>query len=115
MLSFTQINLHKATQATMVLGAGLGGCKQKVVLMTEPYTYDGKIAGIPRGTKLIHARNLTGGQAPRAGIVASLDVNMTAMDTWCNRDCAVALARVGGKPTVVVSMYMDINLSLIHI
>ena len=40
------------------------------------------------------------------------DANITAMDSWCNRDCAVALAKIGGKQTVLVSLYLDINLDV---
>ena len=80
-----------------------------MVLMTEPYTVENKITGLPRGTKAVYARSAQGGQRPRAGITASLDVNITAMDGWCNRDCAVALAKIGGVQTVIVSAYLDIK------
>ena len=86
------------------------GKSQCVTLMTEPYTYSNKVTGLPKGTSLVYAKNTVAGQPPRAGIIAGLDVRLTAMDTWCNRDCAVALARIGGKQTVIVSLYMDINL-----
>ena len=78
----------------MLVSRGMEGGRQSIVLMTEPYTFDNKIAGMTRGTKLIHGK--AGEGPPRAGIVSSLNVNITAMDSWCNRDCAVALARRGG-------------------
>ena len=109
MLSFTQINLHKATQASMLVGEGLEGQRQTIVLMTEPYTHGGKITGMPKGTKVIQARNTDKTKPPRAGIVTSLGNTITAMDSWCNRDCAVALARIGGTQTVIVSLYLDIT------
>ena len=112
MLSFTQINLHKATQATILLANGLAGCSQKVVMVTEPYTFNDKIAGLPKGMKVVYARAKTKGQAPRAGILSSEDVKLTAMESWCNKDCAVALAQIGGQQVVLVSLYMDINLAI---
>ena len=63
--------------------------------MTEPYTVDNKIVSMPRGTKSIFARK-KGIGAPRAGIVASADVNLNAMDNWCNKDCVVALTKIRG-------------------
>ena len=112
MLSFTQLNLHKAHQATILLARSLEECSQQIVLATEPYTFDGKIAGMPMGTKSVYARSKTKGLAPRAGIISSMDVKLTAMDNWCNRDCAVALARIGGRQTMLVSLYLDIHLEV---
>ena len=60
----------------------------------------------------MYAKTQTANQPPRAGIVAGPDVKLTAMDTWCGRDCAVALAKIGGVQTVIVSLYMDINLEV---
>ena len=80
--------------------------------MTEPYTYDGKITGTPNGTSTIYARSGPADPPPRAGILAGGGVGITAMDSWCNRDCAVALTRVGGRQTVLVSLYLDITLEV---
>ena len=80
-----------------------------VTLMTEPYTCDNKITGLPRGTKMVYHRSKNPGGEPRAGIASTPDVSLTAMDSWCNRDCAIALAKVGGKRTVLVSLYLDIQ------
>ena len=103
MLSFTQINLHKATQATILAGRGLEGKKQTVTLMTEPYSFANKITGLPNRTKLVYAR---GKEAPRAGIAATPDVQITAMENWCNKDCAVALTKIRGTQTVLISLYL---------
>ena len=56
--------------------------------MTEPYTYGGRI------TSLIYTRSKAGELPPRAGILASRDTQVTAMDSWYNKDCAVALAKI---------------------
>ena len=109
MLSFTQVNLHKATQATVLVGRGLEGSAQSVVLATEPYTFSNKVTGIPNRAKLVHVRNK---DAPRACIITTPDVQITAMESWCNKDCAVALAKIGGRQTVIVSLYLDIKLEV---
>ena len=112
MLSFTQVNLHKAAQATSLLARGLEGKKQSIMLVTEPYTVRNGITGMPRGTKVVYSRASDQLGPPRAGIVSSIDVNLTAMDSWCGRDCAVALAKVGGVQTIIVSLYLDIKLEV---
>ena len=96
----------------MLVGRGLEGSKQAIAMLTEPYTVKNKITGMPRGTKIIYNRKNIVNQPPRAGIVASLDVNLTAMDSWCSRDCAVGLTRIGGVQTVLVSLYLDITLEV---
>ena len=105
MLSFTQINLHKATQATMLVGRDLEGSKQNVVLMTEPHTVGNRIVGMPKGTKSVYSRVKPSELAPRAGIIASTGIKITAMENWCNRDCAVAIAKIGGRQTVICLLY----------
>ena len=112
MLSFTQINLHKARQATQLVGLELGEKRQSIVLMTEPHTYANKLTGMPNGTKKVMCGAKNEDPVPRASIVASLDVGLTAMDNWCNRDCAVALTRIGGRQTIIVSLYLDVKLDV---
>ena len=109
MLTFSQINLHKSSGASDLAGRGLEGKAQTIMLITEPYTKAGKITGMPRGTKIVFDKNLKSSLAPRAGIVASKDLQLTAMESWCNRDCAVALMRLQGKQTIIASVYLDIQ------
>ena len=96
----------------MLVGRGMEEKKQMIQLLTEPYVVENRIVGMPRGTKSIYARTTDRTLAPRAGIVVSKDVGLTAMDSWCNRDCAVALTRIAGKQTVVVSLYLDITMEV---
>ena len=109
MLSFIQINLHKASQATLMLGGQFEGKNQMVALITEPYTYKNKITGMPKGVKIVSAKLKESEPGPRAGIASSVDLKITAMDNWCSRDCAVALTTIRGVRTVLVSLYLDIN------
>ena len=96
----------------MLVGGSLENKKQSIVLVTEPHTVNNSVTGMPRGTKVVAARLKGTDCRPRAAIVASLDVKLTAMESWCRRDCAVALAKIRGKHTVIVSLYLDINLDV---
>ena len=120
MLKFTQINLHKAQQATLLLGQEMEGQSQVISLVTEPHTTAGKITGLPRGTTVVSDKSCNphqNSQGPRAGIVADRGLQIHSMDSWCTRDCAVATAKIHGRQILLASIYLDINkpLSLIHI
>ena len=39
----------------MLVGRGLEGRSNAVVLMTEPYTYEGKITGMQKGIRCVYA------------------------------------------------------------
>ena len=111
MLSFKQINLHRSAQATVLVGRGLESTKRSIILITEPHTVKNRLVGLPSGSKAVYARGPTDENSrPRAAIVAGPDVSLTAMDSWCRRDCAVALARIAGQQAVIVSLYLDINM-----
>lgn len=110
MLSFTQLNLHKATQATLLLSRELEGKHQVIACLSEPHTTAGRVTGFQSGLDVIYHRGTKGQPAPRAAILASRDLKLTAMDNWCNRDCAVAIANIHGRRTLIASIYLDINL-----
>ena len=115
MLDFVQINLHKASAATLLAGQSLELKKQRVLMITEPYTVQSKIVNMPRNSTLIYDRKCRAdGPPPRAAIVASPDLRVNSMDSWCNRDCAVALAQVHGRTTMLVSIYLDITKQVIQ-
>ena len=107
MINITQVNLHKSTQATVLLGNEIGGKSGKLAFVTEPYISHGTITGIPNGTTIVQA--ISKG-APRAGIIASKDLGITAMDGWCTQDFAVATIRLGDVRALLVSAYLDIKL-----
>ena len=109
MLSFLQLNLHKATQASMLLGQELAGKSQTVCLITEPHTNYGKVTGMPGGTQVISATPEPHQPGPRAAIVASRDLQIQALSRWCTRDSAVATAKLHGKQVLIASIYLDIN------
>ena len=114
MLRFTQTNLHRAAQATVMLGQELEGLSQSINFICEPHTTQGKITGFPRGTNLIYDKSIKPGDPPpRAGIITDRSVNAHGLDHWSNRDCAVATARLHGKQTLLASIYLDITMPTI--
>ena len=109
MLTFSQVNLHKANLATTLAGQSMEGQKQRVMLITEPYSIQARIPYMPKGVRLIYTRSLTD-CSPRAAIAASPDLLINQMDTWCTRDCAVGTVKLHGKQTLIISLYCDIKL-----
>ena len=107
---FTQINLHKAEQAAALLGRGLEGKTDNIVLITEPRTTNRLVTGLPRGTRLLYHRpTKASDQAPRAAILATRDVSAISLDSLSNRDCAAALVKIQKKWTLIASIYLDIK------
>ena len=110
MLKFAQLNLHKASMASMLAGQTMEGAKQRIMMLTEPYTVQGKVVNMPRRCTVIYDRSgKPDAPPPRAAIVASPDLQVNSMDSWCNRDCAVALAKIQNKQTLLISVYRDIK------
>ena len=110
MLSFLQVNLHKAVQATVVLGRDMEDKTQTIALITEPHTVANKITGFPRGTTLAYDKSIPARQpGPRTGIIASKDLKVNMMDNWCHRDCTVAVVKLHGKQVILASIYLDIK------
>ena len=92
----------------MLAGQELKG--QSICMVTEPYTTHGFITGFSRQHVLVFDRkNKNRNLPPRAGIVADKSLGVTAMESWCSRDCAVATVKLHGKQTILVSLYLDIN------
>ena len=111
MLSFIQINLHKASEATSILGREMGqNKKQTLAFIMEPHTVAGRIVGLPGGTDTVYSTGADNGREPaRAGLAASRDLRLTKLDSLCTRDCAAGMAHLKGRRTLVVSAYFDIK------
>ena len=88
MLSFRQVNLRKSEQASVLLGQELEGAHGTVCLVTEPFSTARHITGMPHGVASIYDKSHKLG--PRAGILFSKDLVITALETHCTRDCAAA-------------------------
>ena len=82
----------------------------QIGLFTEPHTVYNKLHGFPRGTKSIFARLPENVPGPRAAIVAGRSTNLTTLEQWCNRDCAVALTTIRDQKVLIISLYLDILL-----
>ena len=111
MINFTQINLHKASQATLLLGDKIKDTQQQVLLLSEPHTVAGKLVGLPKGTTAIYDKRIKENEPPpRAAIVTSNDITVAALEGWCSRDCAVAIARIRNRQVILMSVYLDIHM-----
>ena len=114
MVNFSQINLHKASAASILAGQSIEKKKQSILMLTEPHTVHSKVVSMPSNSTLIYDRKCPpGGPPPRAAIVASPDLKVNPMDSWCSRDCAVGMAKIHGKQTLLVSLYCDIKAPVI--
>ena len=107
---FTQVNLHKAEQASVLLGRELEGKNNRIALLTEPRSFQNQVTCLPRGSRITYHRSLcTADPAPRAAILTTRDISATALDNLCTRDCAAALIRLHGRQVLVASVYLDIK------
>ena len=98
-----QVNLNKCYQAQIELGLKLDRHKSSLALVQEPYLYKGrKVVLIGRRKKIAF------NEKPRALIIASKELKIEAISELCSRDIAVGLLKIGGKNTLIASIYMDI-------
>ena len=98
-----QVNLNKCYQAQIELGLKLDRHKTSIALVQEPYLYKGrKVVLIGRRKKIAF------NDKPRAIIITSKELKIEAVSELCSRDIAVGLIKIGGKNTLVASIYMDI-------
>ena len=103
-VSFIQVNQKKAFAATVELNNLVKKKQEYVCLITEPYTYKGKVCATPPGGCV-----LTAGVDSRAGIIASKPLNLIKIDHLTNKDCTVALLKLNGKRILIASVYLDIK------
>ena len=110
MIDFLQLNLHKSAQATLLAGQTMEQTASRVLLLTEMHTIRNKLHSFPRGTTAVYDRSIPHHHpGPRAAIVSTRDIQLTALEQWCHRDCAAALAKVDGHHILLISAYLDIN------
>ena len=115
---FIQVNLHKSFLAATSLAQNFNAPnhsnksyenKNKVALITEPYTPFKKLATLPLQTKAIAAYNEN---APRAAIVYTNTLNITPLTQFLQRDYAVGILNLEGRKVLIVSLYLDILLPI---
>src|SRR5712671_6366246 len=103
-----QINLQKSKLAL----ANLASCLVEwsstpfFVFLQEPWTNNGRITSLPRGTQVFAA------QHPRAAIVTTPEMNAWPMTGMMSSDVAACIWKTGNKSVpeiVLISVYADIN------
>ena len=108
-MKFLQVNLHKSVQATTLAGQAMESKTSTLSLITEPHTINNALHSFPRGTTIVYDCSKSHNQAPRAGIVATKDLQLTSLDKWCGRDCAAGVLKIANRSVLIGSIYLDIN------
>ena len=108
-ITVVQLNLNKAYNAGIDLLGKINKTKCFLALLQEPYCYKGTLAAIPGRADFVPAVR-TGG--PRAAIFADKRLRLREITHLCTRDLAVGVCVIGNKQTLIVSAYLDINLSI---
>ena len=106
-MKFIQINTHKAQLAAIELHNSLE-VEQAIAMITEPYTYNNRMVGIPTGYKPFIYTAAVSDPKPRAAILLPHGVEAVQLDQFCTRDSLVlAIALTTGK-LILCSAYLDI-------
>ena len=112
MIDFLQLNLHKSAQATTLAGQTMEKTASRILLLTELHTIRNKTHSFPAGTTAVYDRSIPLHKpGPRAAIITTKDIKTMALEQWCHRDCAAALIKTTGKHILLISAYLDINLT----
>ena len=105
-LKSLQINLNRAELAQTELLANLDRDGDAFVFIQEPYTYKNKMVRLPKGYNCFPTR-LCG--RPRVAIYTKKSSKFAELNALSSRDCVAAFGKINGMPTVIASVYMDIN------
>ena len=107
-ISCIQINMHKATLASVQLSQILGR-ESMVAFVTEPYTAYGKIVYLPTGYSVFPQVPLD--PPPRAGLVLPSSWTMVELPQFSTRDSVAVLVTLGATKVLLVSGYCDITVN----
>jgi len=102
-----QVNLNKCRDASinlMQIMKKQKGCQ--IAFIQEPYNYKGTLALVPQNMTIIPTSR---GSNSRAALILSKGLEAKEVRNLNNRDMARALVRLGGRSTLVASLYLDIN------
>ena len=108
-ISVIQINLNKAHAAHRELLHKINSVDSYIALITEPFCYKKKLCIIPKGSNCLP--QIRSGH-PRACIFSSKNIKIHEINELKSRDVAVGLTKLEGKSTVIVSLYLDINIQI---
>ena len=103
-VSCLQLNMRKAYAAATELNRKLSKMGDYIAFITEPCVSRGKIVSLPP-----RCQKIAVSEAPRAAILANKRINIAMVEQLCNRDCAVGIARLKNRLTLLVSVYLDIQ------
>ena len=104
-----QLNLNKAYNAGIDLLGKINKTKCFLALLQEPYCYKGTLAAIPGRADFIPSARAGG---PRAAIFADKRLKLREITHLCTRDIAAGVCVIGKKQTLIISAYLDINISV---
>jgi len=79
-----------------------------IVILQEPVTFKNRLIQIPPSFEGFPSRTLD--TRPRAAIYARKKLKLIELDSLQTADCAVVLAKINGRQTVIASCYLDYNL-----
>ena len=99
-----QVNLNKCYLAQVELGNKVSKLGTFIALVQEPYCYKTKVCLMPRATSVIASKD-----CPRALIISSKNLAIQEVSNLCTKDMAVGLVKLGGKQTLIASLYLDIT------
>ena len=80
-----------------------------LALLQEPYCYKGTLAAIPSRADFIPSAR---SGVPRAAIFADKRLKLREVTHLCTRDPVAGVCVIGNKQTLIISAYLDINLSV---
>ena len=113
-LTFSQINLHHCTTASLALNewfarqekrgnSGVECSDAKIALIQEPYLSRGKVQGLHKNLKIFRGSN---GPKIRACIATTDNIEAWLLTQFSNQDQTAIGLRMGGNILVVASTYM---------
>ena len=93
-----QLNTKKSFVAAIELARITRGKEDFICLITEPYRHKGKVASVPRGTKIVCPR-----VNPRAAIFYNGQHDLLEIESLMNQDCAVAVLKTPARNILIAS------------
>ena len=99
--------MNRAAVAQAELAIKTTNVSSDIIIIQEPVTYKHKLIQIPPSFEGFPSRTLD--IRPRAAIYARKKLKLIELDSLQSADCAVVLAKISGRQTVIVSCYLDYN------
>ena len=104
-----QVNLNKAHGAQVELLNKINRLNSYLALVTEPYCYKKTLSIPPKNSVILPNKR---DEHPRAAIFCSQDIKLNEISELKHRDMAVGVAKMDGKNTLIISLYLDIKFTV---